>query len=193
MKFGLLSKVKCPACTITCSHKLIFSNDGIEHLCCSECGKVGVFAVEMEDGKEEDEKRKKELSFIDYVSVMERRGSKPSNPYSIKKAFTNGDYLGHSKFGDGYVVTVLPPNKMMVMFEDEKRLLICGPDSKSGATKMTAAKKKTSKEKTTQEKSAASSGNEPMKCPRCGASVHLYNISKNPKGKIVGCMHCSKK
>jgi hypothetical protein len=199
MEIGSVSRVKCPTCAKTCSHKILLSSGSIEHLRCSECGKVGVFAFEMVDGKGEGEKKKKRSS-IDYAALMERRGSKKSNPYSIKKDYTDGDYLSHPKFGDGYVLTVLPPNKMKVLFADEKKLLICGPGSKSGKTKMTGQKKspKNSKQTdtnakkiTTRKKVAAPSGDEPVDCPICGATVHPYNLSKDPEGQVVGCMNCS--
>jgi hypothetical protein len=192
MEFGSVSRVKCPACAKVCSHKILFSDGGIEHRLCSECENVGVFACKMVDGKEEGEKKKK-WSPIDYATLMERQGSETPNPYSIKNDYTDGDYLSHPKFGDGYVLTVLPPNKMMVMFEDERKMLVCGPGSKTGAAKMTGAKKKSPKKKTTSERAETPTGNEPIKCPRCGATVHPYNISKNPKGKTIGCMHCSEK
>ncbi len=122
MKLGSVSRVKCSGCAETCSHKVLFSSDGIEHLRCSECGKVGVFVFEMVDGKEEGKKKKKRSS-LDCISILERRGSKSSKPYSIKKDYTDGDYIRHSKFGNGYVLTVVPPNKMQVLFEDEKKVL----------------------------------------------------------------------
>ncbi len=199
MKFDSVLRVKCPACAKICSHKILFSNGGIEHLRCSECEKVGIFAFEMVDGKKEGEK-KKTLSSLDYVALMERRGSKPSSPYSIKKNYTDGNYLSHPKFGDGYVLTVLPSNKMEVLFADEKKLLICGPGSKSGTTKMTRQKKSTpknseqtdtnTKKTTARKKKAAPSGDGPTECPICGATVHPYNLTKTPQGQIVGCMNC---
>jgi hypothetical protein len=143
----------------------------------------------MVDGKEEGKKKEKRSS-LDCVSILERQGSKSSKPYSIKKDFTDGDYISHSKFGNGYVLTVVPPNKMEVLFEDEKKLLICGPGSKSGATAVTKPKKKTPKKKTARKKAEAPSGDEPVKCPICGATVHPYNLSRNPEGQIVGCMNC---
>jgi hypothetical protein len=129
MEFGLVLKVECPACSKTCSHKVVFSRNGIEHLLCSECENFGVFAFENVDGKEEGGKKKR-LS-IDYVALMEKRGSKTSNRFSIKKDYIAGDYLCHPKFGDGYVLTVLSPGKMEVLFGDEKKRLICGPGSKN--------------------------------------------------------------
>ena len=117
-------KLKCPLCENACSHRIIFSSGGIEHLRCSECGKVSVFSSKTSAAKD-GAKGKKKRSFIDYDELMERRGSKKSNRYSIKKDYTGGDYLSHPKFGDGYVLASLPPNKMEVLFVDDKKLLIC--------------------------------------------------------------------
>ena len=180
MEFGSVPRVECPVCAKICSHQVLFSDEGVEHLRCSECEKIGVFAFELVEGKKEGEKKKKRSS-IDHAALMERRGSETSNPCAIKKAYTDGDYLSHPKFGDGYVLTVVPPNKMEVLFAEEKKLLICGPGSKSGVPKVTGAKGKTTPKKkntagmgvrkeVSPPKAVVSSGDEPVKCPICGAT-----------------------
>jgi hypothetical protein len=198
VKLNSTLKFKCPECDKTCSQKLLFSDSGIEHWRCFECDKVGVFEA---DEKEEGGKKQKRSS-IDCAALLERRGSSPSKPYSTKESYTDGDYLSHPKFGDGYVLIVVSPNKIEVLFLDGKKLLICGPGSKSAVQKIAEQKTGSQKSKksdnrtnTTKEKStkkaATSSEDGAMECPKCGLTVNVYNLSKNPKGKVVGCMHCS--
>jgi hypothetical protein len=134
MKLGSVLKVTCPACAKACSHKVLFSGGSIEHRHCSECQNIGVFASEMGEEDEEGKKKKKWTS-IDYAALMERQGSRKPVKYSIKKAYTDGDYMSHPSFGAGYVLNVLPPHKMEVLFEESKKLLACGPGSTNGAGK----------------------------------------------------------
>lgn len=43
--------------------------------------------------------------------------------YTIDASFEEGDLVQHKKFGEGYVVDVPEPNKVLVMFRDGERTL----------------------------------------------------------------------
>ena len=47
-------------------------------------------------------------------------------PYSMNTKFRVNALLLHPLFGLGIVKTVLPPNKMLVLFSDSQKLLRCG-------------------------------------------------------------------
>jgi hypothetical protein len=95
---------------------------------------------------------------------------------------------------------------MEVLFADGKKLLVCGPGSKSSASKKEGRSSANKESKTDvpgdtgkkrrapkkgKQSSSADSGDEPVECPNCGATIHPYNLSRNPKGKVLGCLHCS--
>jgi hypothetical protein len=46
--------------------------------------------------------------------------------YSIDKSFAEGELLTHKKFGEGYVLEVLDPHKVTVMFRDGPKTLAHG-------------------------------------------------------------------
>ena len=201
LELGSAPKVKCPACNKVRSHQSLFSSDTVEHLRCSECNSIGVFVFEMVDDEKDDGDKKQKLTPLDHAALIERRGSKAMAAYSIKKVYTDGDYLRHSQFGDGYVIAIVPPQKMEVLFADGRKVLICSPGSISGMSKQLASSstkksksgkvKKISTAKRANLYSSAESEDKPVKCPKCGNTVHPYNLSRNPKGRIVECTHCN--
>ena len=46
--------------------------------------------------------------------------------YRISEKFALGDLVRHSKFGDGFVSTILDPNKVEIVFEDGSRTMAQG-------------------------------------------------------------------
>ena len=201
LEFGSSPKVKCPTCNKVSSHKAVFSSDTVGHLRCSECNSIGVFGFEMVDDEKEDGDKKQKLTPLDHAALIERRGSEAMAAYSIKKAYTDADYLRHPQFSDGYVIAIVPPQKMEVLFAGGRKVLICGPGSISGMSRQRASSstkksksgkvKKSSTAKRANLNSSAESGDEPVECPKCGKIVHPYNLSRNPKGRVVGCIHCN--
>lgn len=205
MEYSSELMIKCLTCAKTCSHATVFcSDEGIEHLCCSECGKVNLFASVLDTTEKETRGKKNRIS-VDHAALMERRKSKPFKPYSVNKDYTDGEYLDHPTFGNGYVISVCPPKKMDVLFASERKRLLCGPGSTAAAPKAAesnrkpkAAVKKTGnvvKKKVspkTEISSTSTTGDKPVKCPKCGSIIHPYNLYRNTKGLIVRCMNCPK-
>jgi hypothetical protein len=63
---------------------------------------------------------------------MQHRGSKDLVAYDTQGSYAHGQYITHSKYGEGYVLDVFgPPMKMSVLFADRIRLHVCGSDSTS--------------------------------------------------------------
>lgn len=50
-------------------------------------------------------------------------------PYRANQSFTEGELIRHFKFGDGYIVRVIDPKKVEVMFKDGPRTLAQALDS----------------------------------------------------------------
>lgn len=46
--------------------------------------------------------------------------------YSIDKSFAEGELVSHKKFGEGYVLEVMDPHKVTVMFRDGPKTLAHG-------------------------------------------------------------------
>ncbi|MGC4065374.1 MAG: hypothetical protein QM784_12140 [Polyangiaceae bacterium] len=43
--------------------------------------------------------------------------------YSMSESFTLGQLVTHSKFGDGYVLEIVDPKKVTIMFRDGQKTL----------------------------------------------------------------------
>ena len=48
-----------------------------------------------------------------------------ARPYDMKAPFTENDVIDHKKFGIGFVVELVNPKKIVVLFEDGLRRLAC--------------------------------------------------------------------
>ncbi len=46
-------------------------------------------------------------------------------PYSVHEHFMKGDIIEHRRYGLGFVIDVLDATKLLVAFEDKKRLMVC--------------------------------------------------------------------
>jgi len=194
--FGHTFEISCESCGDKAPHNVTCAGKEICHFHCSACRAVNAYLVgpagEKKVGKHQD-----------HAALMERKG-KQDQVYSASTTFTDGQYFKHPKFGRGYVLAVAsPPTKMEVLFEDQKRVLVCGPDSISGAKIASARKRKavfkdddsvaTPADDKKDDDSVATPANDkkkPMECPICKKMVHPYNLSEAPNGKVVGCMYC---
>ena len=61
----------------------------------------------------------------DFDTLVEERGEKALEPYTIKKTFQTGDWIEHKKFGSGLVIEA--GEKVRVRFSDQERVLIHVP------------------------------------------------------------------
>lgn len=55
-----------------------------------------------------------------------RKAGTDAKAYSMRDTYPKGAVVDHSKFGEGYVEEIVPPNKVLVCFEEGDRLLIHG-------------------------------------------------------------------
>lgn len=198
-KAGATLTAFCPSCERECPHNVIYAERKIHHLRCSACKIVNVFVYEEPEGAHMGVPQ-------DYSALMQRRGSRALCTYSTTGAYTEGQYIRHPKFGEGYVLAVRsPPVKMEVFFEDMKRLLVCG--SILGARKEEEAEPsqgdvvkpgKRSRAVRAKRESGPLANDEAsrpprdllLKCTVCGCAVHPLNLARSPDGRIVGCIRC---
>lgn len=208
MKNKMTKKISCPDCKKKEPHIILLSKRGVAHLRCTACDSINAFVAttsdkESDENDGDDDSTGKIGTAADHATLMEKR-KKKCDAYSISTDYAACDYLNHKKFGDGYVLAVIADNKMIVLFSDQQRLLRCGSNSKSekiiqfGEKSSPYNESESPDTKVVQKKEpvvvkTTSSGPQdtPMKCPKCGKVVHPYNLSKNPAGKIVGCMNCN--
>ena len=127
--------VRCPSCRKTALHTVSFERQKLRHLRCSACKMVNAYVI-AEEHDDAGNVRAAGLVLQDHSALM-ALGSLGRLPrYSSQKAYTDGQYFMHPRFGRGYVLFVLnPPSKMNVIFSDGKRLLACGHGSQGGLRK----------------------------------------------------------
>ena len=123
------SVICCPSCGKEVPHNVIYAAGRVHHLRCFVCKDVNVFVLEEPAGAQKGGQEREAVP-QDYAAVMERRGSKALCAYSTTGTCTEGQYIMHPKFSEGYVLAVRSPTvKMEVLFEDHKRLLVFGRGS----------------------------------------------------------------
>lgn len=184
----------CPGCGKQDSHQLTFENKQVRHLRCESCLAIHVFACK---GSFHSQSKA-----IDLAALTEPTPIGDVAAYRAGNAFFTADLFEHPKFGTGYVLAVLsPPKKMEVLFTDKMRVLVCGagsgePKSKEPEPdkKSPPSKRRTSSSQARQKAAESSSenyrGEVARPCPRCGQTVHPFNMYRAPAGHVVSCMHC---
>ena len=203
-------EIRCDSCRETAAHEVTYASEPIHHLRCGACRAVNAYVVEE---PEEAGKRRKftKLNAVlqDHAALMQHRGCQELQAYCTTGSYTDGQYVDHTKFGEGYVLDILgPPMKMAVLFADKRRLLVGGPGSTSSAQRTKERKAQRGKpvrsakpakvsrrgrpKRSTEgrESEKSSSSGEPVKCPVCGHTVHPFNLLQTSKGQIAGCMYC---
>ncbi len=195
----------CPVCERERSQRRVFDGGKIQHLCCESCGAIHAYSVAASGTAPAP---KPEVRVLDLASLTELRGADDAHPYRADESFREGELIDHPKFDIGYVVTVLSAgNKMQVLFGDKRRVLVCKLDQSARAQKAAAkfpapvepphkpAPRRRSRPRPRSEPAPVShdappSKQSPVDCPRCGRSVHPYNVLQTPSGKPAGCMYC---
>ncbi len=61
-----------------------------------------------------------------WQTVLRRRELETPLPYSLTASFSETSLVEHPVFGLGQVLSIIPPDKMDVLFEDGIRRLKCG-------------------------------------------------------------------
>jgi len=200
--FGKSFDVTCA----TCGKHLEIAYAGIElcRLRCAFCGAIHAYRFEITPGRAKGSPRV--AIFQDHHALMDLRGTNLLQAYHGSDPFSDGQYVEHATFGQGYVMAIMsPPAKMEVLFGDRKRVMLCGQGSaasKAPAPKSPGNPKRASappprkmpRRKLLLQDSAdagsprAASG--PVTCPVCKQTVHPFNLAVAAGGRVIGCMYC---
>lgn len=114
-------RADCPACADECFHRVTFEDKDVRHIRCEACSAVHVCA-----SKGSFHSR---IQPLDHAQVANSEEHDGVASYSSSSEFGPTDVFTHPSFGLGYVVQVLPPKKMEVLFADKVRVLVCAPGS----------------------------------------------------------------
>lgn len=207
-EFGETPEKKCLSCGEQGPHEVTYTADPIHHLRCKACRAVNAYVFEDPEAVTKGG-RWQGAVLQDHAALMKLRGSRPLSPYAISNPYSDGKYIQHGTLGAGYVLSLLGPKKMEVLFADKKRVLACGPGSTTGSQRAQdrrreqqgrsgtpsrpakPARSSTRGRPRRDEPSKGPSGDKPVKCPVCGRLNHPFNLMRNVQGRIVGCMYCS--
>jgi hypothetical protein len=139
---------------------------------------------------------------------MDLRGMNLLQAYRESDPFSDGQYVEHATFGQGYVMAILwPPRKMEVLFGDRTRVMLCGQGSAPASAMASTKPDKTKRAPTASTRRMArgfspraSAGSAtvlapravtgPTTCPMCKRTVHPLNLAVATDGRVVGCMYC---
>lgn len=70
---------------------------------------------------------REDLTLFENKTTAFKVSGQPPRPYMVSERFTVGDTIDHKAFGLGFVVNEVGMNKIEVLFEKGRKLLITGP------------------------------------------------------------------
>ncbi len=68
---------------------------------------------------------KKNKALLIYQNLIDGRDLATAIPYTISSSFKETDLINHPTFGIGYVVDIVMPNKVEIVFPEGPKLFIC--------------------------------------------------------------------
>jgi hypothetical protein len=114
-----------PRCKADTTHTIIsMYEDEVRRVQCVVCGEVHAYRKPRGDGVEEaaDGAAKKptqrRLTWDDAMARATEADLSNCRPYSIRDAYEEGDVVHHPVFDIGFVIELLPDNKVEVIFRD---------------------------------------------------------------------------
>src|SRR5262245_28286812 len=117
-----------PRCKADTTHTIIsMYEDEVRRVQCVVCGEVHAYRKPRGDGPDETgtdqaAPRKPTPSRMTWKDAMSR-ATEPDlancRPYSIRDTYEIGDVVAHPKFDIGFVIELLPDNKVAMVFRDE--------------------------------------------------------------------------
>lgn len=114
-----------PRCKQDQPHTIIsMYEDEVRRVQCTVCGEVHAFRKPRGDGVEEGEggsakkAPQKRVTWDDALARASDTELGTTRPYSIRDAYEEGDVVHHPVFDIGFVVELLPDNKVEVIFRD---------------------------------------------------------------------------
>ena len=121
-----------PRCKADTTHTIIsMYEDDVRRVQCVVCGDVHQYRKPRGDGLEEGAdgttKRTtvKQMTWEDAIARTTDADLANCRPYSIRDAYEEGDVVHHKQFDVGFVIELLPDNKLKMIFRDgSSRVLI---------------------------------------------------------------------
>jgi hypothetical protein len=114
-----------PRCKADTTHTIIsMYEDEVRRVQCVVCGEVHAYRKPRGDGADDSgegaAKRggPKRLTWEDALARASDNDLNNTRPYSIRDAYEEGDVVLHSVFDIGFVIGLLPDNKVEVIFND---------------------------------------------------------------------------
>ena len=117
-----------PRCKADTTHTIIsMYEDEVRRVQCVVCGEVHAFRKPRGDASEEgsasDSPRGRaatsKVTWADALSRATENDLGNCRPYSIRDTYEIGDVVAHPKFDIGFVIELLPDNKVAMVFRDE--------------------------------------------------------------------------
>jgi len=121
-----------PRCKADTTHTIIsMYEDEVRRVQCEVCGEVHAYRKPRGDGTEESadgvakRSSQRKMSWDDSMSRATDTDLNNCRPFSIRDTYEEGDVVHHSVFDIGFVVELLPDNKVKVVFRDgSTRILV---------------------------------------------------------------------
>ncbi len=114
-----------PRCKADTTHTIIsMYEDEVRRVQCVVCGEVHAYRKPRGDGVEGDgeggakKATQKRMTWDDAMSRATETDLNNCRPYSIRDAYEEGDVVHHPVFDIGFVIELLPDNKVEVIFRD---------------------------------------------------------------------------
>lgn len=117
-----------PRCKADTTHTIIsMYEDEVRRVQCVVCGEVHAYRKPRGDGPEEGgpeatvpkPQRQHRVTWKDAMSRATEADLANCRPYSIRDTYEIGDVVAHPKFDIGFVIELLPDNKVAMVFRDE--------------------------------------------------------------------------
>jgi hypothetical protein len=114
-----------PRCKADTTHTIIsMYEDEVRRVQCVVCGEVHAYRKPRGDGTDEageggaKKAAQKRMTWDDAMSRATEADLANCRPYSIRDAYEEGDVVHHPVFDIGFVIELLPDNKVEVIFRD---------------------------------------------------------------------------
>ncbi|HEY4243972.1 MAG TPA: hypothetical protein VGM88_29360 [Kofleriaceae bacterium] len=114
-----------PRCKADTTHTIIsMYEDEVRRVQCVVCGEVHAYRKPRGDGVEDGEgggskkPSQRRMSWDDALARATEGDLTNTRPYSIRDAYEEGDVVHHPVFDIGFVIELLPDNKVEVIFRD---------------------------------------------------------------------------
>jgi len=114
-----------PRCKADTTHTIIsMYEDEVRRVQCVVCGEVHAYRKPRGDGTDEagegasKKSSQKRMTWDDAMARATEADLNNCRPYSIRDAYEEGDVVHHPVFDIGFVIELLPDNKVEVIFRD---------------------------------------------------------------------------